>query len=86
MNTLVASLRLSARPSLLQRLAAAWRTGRERRRLKRIERALPVLNEATLRDLGLARGELLSCWAEAEGLVESTRLRVLQRLDHRLGL
>lgn len=35
------------------------------------------IDDATLRDLGITRGELSSYHAEAEGLVERTRLRVL---------
>lgn len=74
------------RPSVLQRLSTAWRAAGERRRLRHAELALPLLDAPTLRDLGLARGELLSYWAEADGLVEATRSRVLAHLDSRIGL
>lgn len=74
----------------LARVADAWRRRAEAWRLQRRQRAqerrLPELDEATLRDLGLARGELLSYWAESERLVEATRLRVLTQFDRRLGL
>ncbi len=74
----------------LARLADAWRrraqAWRLQRRRRAQERRLPELDEATLRDLGLARGELLSYWAESERLVEATRLRVLTQFDRRLGL
>lgn len=63
--------------------AEAWRT---QRRQHAMERTLPELDERTLRDLGLARGELVSYWAESDGLAASTRLRLLAQLDRRLGL
>lgn len=56
-------------------LHRAWCTLRElparlarRRRLARMHATLAALDEATLRDLGLARAEATTYWAEAEGL------------------
>lgn len=37
---------------------------------------LHELSDATLRDLGLTRSELDSCWAESEGMAEATRRRL----------
>lgn len=39
-----------------------------RRRLARMHATLAAMDEATLRDLGLARAEAATYWAEAEGL------------------
>lgn len=91
MSTLVSTTRLPARRSeRLSSLSGWWRAASEawqlRRRQRAMERRLPALDEATLRDLGIARGELLSYWAESEGLVAATRERVLAQLDRRLGL
>lgn len=54
---------------------AAWAA---RRRLAHESTALAQLDDATLRDIGLARCEVESIAAEAQGLVDRTRLRVLQ--------
>lgn len=91
MTCMTTTLRLPARrPGFLARLSDWCRTGAEawraRRRARDAMRRLPPLDEHTLRDLGLARGELLSYWAEADGLVEATRLRVMLQLDRRLGI
>jgi uncharacterized protein YjiS (DUF1127 family) len=63
-----------------------WRASSERRRVQRAQRELPVLDEHTLRDIGVARSEFGSYWAESYGVVEATRRRVLENLDRRLGL
>lgn len=91
MGTLVSTARLPARRSgCLQRLAGAWHAAfaawRERRRWRALERQLPDLDAATLRDLGLDRSELLSCWGESQQWLEATRLRLLPLVDRRLGL
>lgn len=39
-------------------------------------RALYDIDDVALRDLGLRRSELDSCWAESEGLAPTTRLRL----------
>jgi uncharacterized protein YjiS (DUF1127 family) len=51
-------------------LAALWRCARTRHE---------PLDDATLRDLGIARSELPSFGAEAEGSVDITRLRLASR-------
>ncbi|HUG21853.1 hypothetical protein [Piscinibacter sp.] len=83
-----ARLRAATQP-VLRRIAVQCR-----RIAERIERAarraaarrdFHHLDAATLRDLGMSRSEHDSYRAEAEGLVEQTRLRVLQSLDRKLG-
>jgi uncharacterized protein YjiS (DUF1127 family) len=64
------------RAMLQERLARAEAA---RRRAAR-RRALARLDAATLRDLGLARCEIDSVLAEAEGQAEATRTRVLMAL------
>lgn len=91
MGTLVSTARLPARRSgCLLRLTGAWQSAfgawRERQRWRALERRLPDLDEATLRDLGIGRSELLSYWAESQQLVEATRLRRLPLFDRWLGL
>ena len=54
-------------------LAEAWRRTRAPRR----GTDLDELDDLTLRDLGINRSELSSFHAEANGLAEKTRLRVL---------
>jgi uncharacterized protein YjiS (DUF1127 family) len=49
----------------------------ERRRAARMRAELARLGEEALRDLGIARAELLSFDAEARGVAARTRLRVL---------
>lgn len=44
------------------------------------QRALAQLDAATLRDLGMSRGEFGSYQAERERLIEATRQRVLNEL------
>jgi uncharacterized protein YjiS (DUF1127 family) len=53
---------------LLNRVAEAWRHAAARREFER-------LDEYTLRDLGIDRGEFDSFWAEAHGWSEPTRRR-----------
>lgn len=55
------------------RLFAAWRQASERRRA---ERQFASLDTHALRDLGLHRSELGSCWAEAHRQAPLTRRRV----------
>jgi len=52
------SLPSAARPSLLQRLVAAYRTAAERRRLRLAERQLEGLDDRMLRDMGIGRSEI----------------------------
>jgi uncharacterized protein YjiS (DUF1127 family) len=68
------------RAMLEQKLAGA----RAKRLHAARRRALARLDAATLRDLGLARCEIDSVLAEAEGRVQATRTRVLLSL-HRPG-
>ena len=65
MGRLVQALRATAQA------IGAWR------RRAAARRQLEALDERSLRDLGLCRSELDSCWAEARGDVERTRLRVV---------
>ena len=57
-------------------LAAWWRDLVRSWRHTLTHARQPAIDEATLRDLGVARSELDSFRAEAEGLASSTRLRV----------
>ena len=68
---LAATLRRSLR-ALLHELAGAWRHAAARREFNR-------LDDNTLRDLGITRGEFDSYWAETHGLAEPTRVRVVRR-------
>lgn len=52
-----------------------WRRARER---AAHERLIDGLDDATLRDIGMARSEAASYWVESEGLASATRLRVLR--------
>ena len=54
-------------------LLAGWRRASERRRA---ERQFANLDAHALRDLGLHRSELGSCWAEAHWQAPLTRRRV----------
>lgn len=69
----------------LRRLVSRARQARQRMRLRSARRAerrlLEGLSDATLRDLGLTRGELGSVQAEAEGRVQATRRRVRQAVE-----
>lgn len=60
-----------ARPlrSILHELADSWRHGVARREFN-------LLDDATLRDLGMRRCEYDSYWAESHGMAEQTRKRV----------
>jgi uncharacterized protein YjiS (DUF1127 family) len=69
MRTLVARLR-AAPGAVLARLAAASRRAAHRREMQ-------SLSDADLRDLGLHRSEIDSCWAESEGIAPATRRRLL---------
>ena len=57
-------------------LAGAWRYGVARREFAK-------LDESTLRDIGMSRGEFDSYWAETHGQAEPTRVRVTQRIGGR---
>lgn len=70
----------------MNRLISWWRTASERRRVRRLQHELPPLDEHALRDIGVARSEFGSYWAESYGVAEATRCRVLENLDRRLGL
>jgi uncharacterized protein YjiS (DUF1127 family) len=49
----------------------------ERRRAARLQAEIAKLSEHALRDVGISREELLSYDAEARGIAEKTRLRVV---------
>lgn len=55
----------------------------ERRRAARARADLARLSDHALRDLGISRDELLSYDAEARGIVEKTRLRVVDARGRR---
>lgn len=63
----------SALRTTARQLAAGWRRAAARREFNRVD-------DNTLRDLGISRGEFDSYWAETEGLAEPTRLRVTRHL------
>lgn len=64
--------------SALQRFWQHLRDGVARqRRLARMQSALGALDDRQLHDIGLHRVEIMSFWAEQEGLAPRTR----QRLD-----
>jgi predicted LPLAT superfamily acyltransferase len=71
--------------------AQRWRRWLQAHRQRQLERAMfrefAALSDATLRDIGMSRGELSSYHAEASGQAEVTRLRVMRDLsrDHGLG-
>ena len=71
MHTLgVVMAHLKAVPlGVVAHLAAASRRAARRR-------AMHQMSDATLRDLGLHRSEIDSCWAESEGQTQATRLRL----------
>jgi uncharacterized protein YjiS (DUF1127 family) len=54
-------------------------------RRSREQRALSLLDDATLRDIGMRRSEIGSILAEAAGDAEMTRLRVASAVDTRLA-
>ena len=60
----------SALRSVLHEVAGAWRYAAARREFGN-------LDAATLRDLGMSRGEFDSYWAETHGLAEPTRRRAM---------
>ncbi|HEU5296547.1 MAG TPA: hypothetical protein VFU71_17335 [Burkholderiaceae bacterium] len=62
--------RLAPWVALWDDLIGAWRLA--------IARQPDALDDAALRDLGISRSELQSYIAEADGLVESTRRRVIE--------
>jgi uncharacterized protein YjiS (DUF1127 family) len=69
-------------PSAWNRLCALWRRCGARHvegsRRRRELRALRVMSDATLRDLGLERSEIASIQAEIDGRTAATRMRVMQ--------
>jgi uncharacterized protein YjiS (DUF1127 family) len=69
------SLPLFSTPARWMRRALdVWQAARERRRA---DRAFDQLDGATLKDIGVSRGESGSYWAEATGVVPATRRRLL---------
>jgi uncharacterized protein YjiS (DUF1127 family) len=59
----------------VRRLARNWAMQRDYARARfEFER----IDEATLRDIGITRSELGSFWAEARGLAEPTRVRLMR--------
>jgi uncharacterized protein YjiS (DUF1127 family) len=80
MTSTVSRLPLVAAGAMWAALCRRWGAWRARRQARRHALALEALDERTLHDLGFTLGELASVRAEAEGLVEATRLRVLQGL------
>jgi uncharacterized protein YjiS (DUF1127 family) len=69
LGTIVAHL-TSAPGAVFAYLTAASRRAARRRELHQ-------LSEEALRDIGLHRSEIDSCWAESEGLAQATRLRLM---------
>ena len=69
-TSVVAEYLISVRGAIVASLAAARRRAAHRREMH-------AMSDATLRDLGLQRSEIDSCWAESEGLAQPTRLRLL---------
>jgi uncharacterized protein YjiS (DUF1127 family) len=67
---------LAAPRALLHELAGIWRYAAARREFDR-------LDADALRDIGMSRAEFDSYWAEAHGLVEPTRTRVVRQLHAR---
>lgn len=63
----------AVRRELLQEVAGIWRYAAARREFDR-------LDAQTLRDIGVSRAEFDSYWAEAHGLAEPTRVRVIRQL------
>jgi uncharacterized protein YjiS (DUF1127 family) len=55
--------------SMLHELADSWRYAAARREFN-------LLDDATLRDLGMRRSEYDSYWAESHGMADHTRKRV----------
>ena len=62
--------------ALAAELVGAWRYGVARREFAK-------LDESTLRDIGMSRGEFDSYWAETHGRAEPTRMRVTQHISGR---
>ena len=56
-------------------LVVAYLAAASRRAARR--RAMQAMSDATLRDLGLHRSEVDSCWAESEGVAPVSRLRLI---------
>lgn len=65
--------------ALLHELAGAWRYAAARREFERVD-------DHTLRDLGITRGEFDSYWAETQGWVEPTRRRVTREIRGSSGV
>jgi uncharacterized protein YjiS (DUF1127 family) len=65
------------RPRHLQPLAALWRDIVGSWRHAVASRRYEHIDDATLRDIGVSRSELSSFDAEARGLAEPTRVRVI---------
>ena len=64
---------------LADTVSAALGALRARRRCAGARAAYEALDEAALRDLGLHRSELDSCWSEAHGRAALTRRRIRRR-------
>lgn len=63
--------------AFLSRCAAVLRDWRRRRQARRTARALALLDDRTLRDLGFDRSEIAGLSAEQHGLNDPSYVRVL---------
>jgi len=75
-QTLPAGTARAAVDFLTRPFAAAWQGLRLRLAAARAREQLERLDDATLRDIGLARSEISSANAEALGALERTRRRL----------
>jgi uncharacterized protein YjiS (DUF1127 family) len=81
-SSAVVSPWLPAVATWLRERVAGWRAAAQR---TRHQRAVGLLDDATLRDLGLRRSEIGSVLAEAAGEAELTRQRIASALQTAAG-